>query len=333
VRRRTFLSLVGGAATSAFAARAQPSGPASPGLRRLGVLTIPAADDPLYKPRAAALVEGLAIQGWKAGGNINIDWRHTGGDPVRLERYADELIALSPDALLAVGSPCVEALQRRTRTIPIAFTIVTDPVGQGSVESLSRPGGNITGFTDFDLSMGGKWLEMLTEIAPPVATIGVLYNPATAPLADRMMLAVREDAAWRGVTVRAAQASDEAGVEQAAAEISRDACSALLVLPDAFTVVNRSVIIASAARARLPAVNWNRAFVLDGGLMSYGADNDDLHRRSASYVDRILKGADPRDLPVQYPTRFDLAINLKTAKALGMNIPSALLAPADEVIE
>ena len=333
MRRRTFIAALGAAMAFPSRALSQQSGSAPSGLRRLGVLTVPAADDPLYKPREAALLEGLATLGWKVGGNIRIDWRYTGGDPARLAGYADELVALSPDALLAVGSPCVEALRRRTRTIPIVFTVVTDPLGQGFVAGLSRPGGNITGFTDFDVSMGAKWLEMLTEIAPPVATVAILYNPATAPLADRITQAVREAAAWRDVTVRAAPASDEAAVEAAAREISHEARSGLLVLPDPFTIVHRSVIVAAAARMRLPAVYWNRAFVVIGGLMSYGADNNDLHGRAAAYIDRILRGADPGNLPVQYPTKFDLAINLKTAKALGLDIPPTLLAAAAEVIE
>lgn len=335
MRRRQFIAALGAAAAAwPFVARAQQSGPATSGPRRLCVLTVPAADDPLSKVRAAALMEGLAALGWKAGDNITIDWRYTGGDPAWLERYADELVALAPDVLLAASSPCAQALRRRTRTIPIIFTAVTDPVSQGLVESLSRPGGNITGFTDFDLSMAGKWLEMLTEIAPPVATIGILYSsPANAPFAGQMMQSLREAAASRGVTVRAAEASDEAGLESAVTEISREARAGLLVLPDSFTIVHRSFIVASAARMRLPAVYWNRAFVADGGLMSYGADINDLYYRSAAYIDRILRGANPGDLPVQYPTKFDLAINLKTAKGLGVEIPALLLASAGEVIE
>jgi putative ABC transport system substrate-binding protein len=178
VKRRDFLGLLGASAAFPLPALGQRSEPEPSGPRRLGVLTVPAANDPLYKPRAAALVDGLAALGWKAGDNIRIDWRYAGGNPSLLARYADELVALAPDALLAAGSPCVEALRRRTRTIPIVFTVVTDPVGQGFVESLSHPGGNMTGFTDFDVSMAGKWLEMLTEIAPPVATISVLYSGA-----------------------------------------------------------------------------------------------------------------------------------------------------------
>ena len=327
------MALLGAAATFPSHALSQRSGPEASRVRRIGVLTTPAENDPLYKPRAAAMVEGLAALGWKAGDNLRVEWRYSGGDQVLLARYADELVALAPDALLAVGSPCVEVLRRRTRTIPIVFTIVTDPLGQGFVDSLSRPGGNIAGFTDFDLSMSLKWLQMLTEIAPPVATVGVLYNPATAPIADRMLQVVGEAASSRGVMARAKPVCDEAGIEAAAAALSREPRAGLLVLPNTFTIVNRAAIVRAAERARLPAVYWNRAFVMEGGLMSYGTDNNDLHRRSADYLARILNGADPGTLPVQYPTKFDLVINLKTAKTLGVEVAPALLAAVDEVIE
>ena len=331
MRRRDFLALLGGAAAFSSPALAQESEPS--GVRRLGVLTMNAQNDPVYKSRVAALQEGLAALGWKAGGNLRLDWRFAGGDRGLLARYADELVAMAPDALLAITSSCIEELRRRTRTIPIVFTLVTDPVGQGFVESLSRPGGNITGFTDLDLPMAGKWMEMLSETAPPVAMIGVLYNPATAPWADRMLKVVGETASRLGVTARATPASDQADIEAAATAISQEARAGMLVLPDVFTYVHRSVIVRAAQRLRLPAVYWNRAFVAEGGLMSYGVDGVDLHRRAAVYIDRIFRGADPGTLPVQNPTKFELLINQKTAMALGVDLSPALLAAADEVIE
>ena len=332
MRRREFIGLAGAAATLPTRAFGQAWAPETSGLRRLGVLIVP-AHDAFYKPRATALVDGLAALGWKAGGNLRIDWRHTRGDPTLFAPMADELVALVPNALLAVGSPCVEALRRRTQTIPIVFTVVTDPIGQGFVENLSRPGANLTGFTDFDVSMGAKWLEMLTRISPPIATVGVLYSSATAPLAGRMMQAIGEAAAMHGVSARALAVANEVDIDAAAATMSGEARAGCLVMPDSFTIVNRAVITRAAARARLPAIYWNRAFVLEGGLMSYGADTNDLHRRAADYVDRILKGANPGELPVQYPMKFELVINLTTARALGVDIPTSLLAAANEVIE
>jgi putative ABC transport system substrate-binding protein len=243
------------------------------------------------------------------------------------------LVALAPDVLLAVRTPSVEALRRQTSVIPIVFTVVTDPVGQGFVASLARPGGTITGLTDFDPPMAGKWLWMLAQITPPVAHVAILYNPATAPFAGLMLRAITEAAPSLGVAVRAALVHDEAEIETTVAGLAREERGGLLVLPDAFTYVKRGVVVASAARAHLPAVYWNRAFVADGGLMSYGVDITDLYRRAAGFVDRVLNGAKPSDLAVQNPTTFELVINLKTAKALGITIATTLLATADEVIE
>jgi putative ABC transport system substrate-binding protein len=331
MRRRAFLAALLGAA-AAFLTRALAQAASA---KRLGVLTMnPAPEvDAVYKPRVAALRKGLEALGWREGENLNVDWRFAGGDWARLEAYADELVALAPDALLAISTPAAEALLKRTRTMPIVFTLVTDPVGQGFIESLSRPGGDATGFTDFDVSMAGKWLEMLGEITPPAATIGVLYNPATAPFAERMAKVVFAAAAVRGVTARAAPVSDDAGLEAAMTAISREPVAGVLVMPDVFMVVHRPAILAAAARLRLPAVYTYRPFVLEGGLMFYGVDANDLHRRPAAYIDRILRGADPGDLPVQNPTKFDLIANLKTAHALGIEVSPTLLASADEAIE
>jgi putative tryptophan/tyrosine transport system substrate-binding protein len=329
VRRREFIGILAGA-TLPVRARAQPS---RAGMRRLGVLAVTAASDPVAQARTAVLIEALAALDWKDGSNLRIDWRNGSGDRRLITRFASELVALAPDVLLAIGSPSVEELRRRTSTTPIVFAVVTDPIGQGFVASLSLPGGNITGFTDFDEPMVGKWLEMLTQITPPAVRAVVLYNPATAPFAGLMLRAMQGAARSLAVAVQAAPVRDQAGIAAVIAALAAAKNTALLVLPDYFTIANRSVILAAAAQANLPAVYWNRVFVADGGLMSYGTDNNDLVRRAAVYVDRILKGERPSELPVQNPTKFDLMINLRTAKALGVTISPSLLVTADEVIE
>jgi putative tryptophan/tyrosine transport system substrate-binding protein len=329
MRRRGFLGIVIGAILP-VAAQAQPS---LAGTRRLGVLTVVAASDPITKVRAAVMKETLAALGWREGANLRIDWRDGGSDLALIERFSDELVATAPDVLLAIGTPCVEELRRRTGTIPIVFAVVTDPVGQGFVASLAHPGGNITGFTDYEGPMAGKWLEMLTQITPPAAHVAVLYNPATAPFADLMLRAMQDAARPLAVTVRAVPLHDAAGIAPTIAALRTEKGTALLVLADYFTLTNRASILASAAQANLPAVYWNRAFVDEGGLMAYGTDNSDIIRRAAAYIDRILKGERPVDLPVQNPTKFELVVNLKTARTLGVTIPATLLAIADEVIE
>jgi putative ABC transport system substrate-binding protein len=329
MRRREFVGLVIGA-TLPISARAEPP---REGMRRLGALSVTASDDPVSRARARVLKESLAALDWIEGGNLRIDWRDGNSDLALIERSADELVASAPDVLLAIGTPCVEELRRRTSTIPIVFAVVTDPIDQGFVASLSHPGGNITGFTDYDGPMAGKWLEMLTQITPPAAHVAVLYNPSTAPFAEIMMRTLREAAPSLAVTVRAVPLRDAAAIAPAIASLPAEKGTALLVLPDFFTIANRAPILASAAQAGLPAVYWNRAFVTDGGLMSYGTDNSDIIRNAAAYIDRILKGEKPLDLPVQNPTKFELAINLKTARTLGVTISQALLATADEVIE
>ena len=311
-------------------AHAQPQ---RDGTRRIGVLMGQPASDPEVQARAAALVQGLGALNWREGGNLRIDWRWAGGDPALFARYAAELVVLGPDVLLAVSSPSVEALRRQTRTIPIVFVLVADPVGQGFVEKLARPGGTITGFSNYDPPMAGKWLGMLTQIAPPVARVAVIYNPATAPYAGLMMRAIAEAAPSLAVAVRAAPVRDDAEIEARMAGLAHEERGGLLVLPGNFTFVHREAIVAIAARHRLPAIYPFRFFTAAGGLMSYGIEQEDLFRRAADYVDRILKGAKPGDLPVQRPTKFEMVINLKTAKALGVTIPPSLLAGADEVIE
>lgn len=329
MRRREFIGLVIGASLP-LAARAEPP---REGMRRLGALTVTASDDPVSKGRARVLKESLAALDWKEGGNLRIDWRDGGSDRALIERSADELVASAPDVLLAIGTPCVEELRRRTGTIPIVFAVVTDPIDQGFIASLSHPGGNITGFTDYDGPMAGKWLEMLTQIMPHPAHVAVLYNPTTAPFAEITMRTMQEAAPSQAVTVGAVPLRDAAAIAPTIAALATETGTALLVLPDFFTMANRAPILASAAQANMPAVYWNRAFVTDGGLMSYGTDNSDIIRSAAAYIDRILKGEKPVDLPVQNPTKFELAINLKTAKKLGVTFSPELLAIADEVIE
>jgi putative tryptophan/tyrosine transport system substrate-binding protein len=302
------------------------------GVRRLGAL-MAVADDPAEQVVAANLVQGLGALGWHEGGNLRIDWRWAGAEPALFERYAAELVSLRPDLLVGQGSPSIEALRRHTSTIPIVFVMVVDPVGQGFVESLARPGGTITGFSDYDPPMAGKWLGLLTQITPPVARVAVLYNPATAPFAGLMMRAIEDAAASLAVTVRAAPVHDDAEIESIMAALAREERGGLLVLPESFTNTHRAAIVASASRHRLPAAYSNPFFAPIGGLMAYGIDRPDLLRRSAAYVDRILKGAKPADLPVQNPTKFTLSINLKTAKELGVTIAPSLVATADDVIE
>jgi putative ABC transport system substrate-binding protein len=293
------------------------------------VLSVTADDDAAGQTRSAILVEALAAHGWKEQANLTIDWRSGAGDRDRIGRLADELVALKPDILLAVGTPSVEELHRRTATTPIVFAVVTDPVSQGFVKNLAHPGGNITGFTDYDGPMAGKWLEMLTQVTPKIARVFVVYNPATAPFAGLMLQTIEDAARALRVTVEAAPVHDDASI--AALASRKD--SGLLVLPDFFTMANRAHLLAAIIEARVPAVFWSSTFVEEGGLMSYSTDSAEQVRRAASYIDRILRGAQPADLPVQNPTKFELAFNLKTAKAIGVTIPAHLLATANDVIE
>lgn len=307
--------------------------PPRDGVKRLGVLMGNLASDPVAQAYTASLIKGLRALDWRDGDNLRIDWRWSGGDSGLFDRYAAELVALGPDVLLAQSSPSVVALRQKTSTLPIIFTMVSDPVGQGFVENLARPGRNITGFSDFNALMAGKWLEMLTQVAPPVARVSVLYNPATAPYAGLMMRAIEDAAPAFAVTARAAPCRNEAEIEALIADLAGGGRGGLLVLTDIFTIVHAGTILAAAAHHRLPTVYFTRSFTVAGGLMSYGIDYADLFLRAAAYVDRILRGASPGDLPVQQPTRFELVINLKTAKALDITLSTTLLATADEVIE
>ncbi|MCA1425371.1 MULTISPECIES: ABC transporter substrate-binding protein [unclassified Bradyrhizobium] len=325
MNRRRCLALLG-----MFAALPAPALAQQPNAtRRLGVLSVTAADDAIGQTRSMALVEALAGQGWKERDNLKIDWRNGGGERARIAQLADELIALKPDILLAVGTPSVEELRRRTTTIPIVFAVVTDPVGQGFVENLAHPGGNLTGFTDYDGPLAGKWLEMLTQVTPKVSRAAVVFNPATAPFAPLMLRAIEDAARTLRLTVEPAPVHDAVSIGALASRQD----GAILVLPDFFTMANRAQLLSAIAQARVPAVFWSRTFVDEGGLMSYSTDSVEQLRRAADYIDRILKGARPADLPVQNPTKFELVINLKAARALGITLSPGLLAIANDVIE
>lgn len=322
VNRRDCLALLGMIAALPTAVLAQqPSA-----TRRLGVLSVIAGDEVIGQTR---LAEALATHGWKEQDNLKVDWRSGAGDRARIARLADELIALKPDVLLALGTPSVEELRQRTTTIPIVFAVVTDPVSQGFVKNLAHPGGNITGFTDYDGPLAGKWLEMLTQVTPRVSRVLVVYNPATAPFAPLMLRTVEEAARTLRVTVEPAPVHDAAAIAALAARKE----GGFLVLPDFFTMANRAQLLAAISEAQVPAVFWSRTFVDEGGLMSYSTDSAEQLRRAASYIDRILKGAQAADLPVQNPTKFELAINLKTARAIGVALAPGLIALANDVIE
>ena len=329
LKRREFITLLGGAAAVwPMAARAQQPDR----MRRVGVLMTIAADDPESPARLALLLQGLQELGWTDGRNMRVDYRWApGGAHLRL-KAASELVALAPDVIVANGSSGAEPLLQVTRTVPIVFVLVPDPVGAGLVDSLARPGGNATGFMSFDFSMGGKWLEVLKQIAPRMTRVGVLRDSSQIGGVGQFS-AIQSVAPLLGIEVIPINVRDADGIENAIAGIARSANGGLIVTASALAVVHRDLIFASAAKHMLPAVYWDRVLVSRGGLISYGPDLRDQFRRAATYVDRILKGEKPADLPVQAPTRFVTVINLKTAKSLGLEIPANLLALADEVIE
>jgi putative tryptophan/tyrosine transport system substrate-binding protein len=329
MRRREFITLVGGAAAAwPLAARAQQGEP----MRRVGALMSTAADDPEGQARIAAFQQGLQQFGWTIGRNVRIDSRWPAGDSERIRRYAAELVALSPDVILATGSAAAGPLLQATRTVPIVFVIVPEPVGAGLVNSLARPGGNATGFIQFEYAISGKWLELLKEIAPRVTRAAVLRDPAITGGIGQFG-AIQAVAPSLGVEVSPVNVRDAGEIERAIADFARSPNGGLIITGSALAVVHRHLVITLAAKHQLPAVYFQRTFVADGGLISYGADVVDQYRRAASYVDRILKGEKPADLPVQAPTKYELVINLKSAKALGLEIPSSVLARANEVIE
>src|SRR5262252_9588449 len=329
MKRREFITLLGGAAAAwPLVARAQQG----ERLRRIGVLMV-SADDPEGQARVTALKQGLQNLGWTDGRNIQIETRFGGADAGRIRVQAAELVALAPDVLVGQGTPVVRALRQATSSIPIVVATVNDPVEQGFVSSLAHPGGNITGFSFIDFQMVGKWLEMLKEAAPGVSRAVLMFNPDTAPHYYVYLRSFEAEPRSVAIEVTAAPVRDTAEIEVAFAKLGREPGGGLIVAPDAFTIVHQHLFIRLAQQHRVPAVHPNRSHVVQGALMSYGPDPYDMFRRSASYVDRIFKGAKPSDLPVQQPTKFDLAINLNTAKALGLEIPPTLLARADEVIE
>jgi putative tryptophan/tyrosine transport system substrate-binding protein len=329
MRRREFITLlVGTAAVWSLAARAQQG----ERVRHIGVLMPTAADDPLSKVRMGRFVQGLGELGWTVGRNVQIDIRWTAGKADDTRKYATELVALAPDVILAAGGSAMGPLLQVTGTVPIVFTQVTDPVGAGYVASLARPGGNATGFINFEYGMSVKWLELLKQIVPSVRRVAVLRDSAIVGGVAQLG-AIQGAAPSFGVEVSPVGVRDGGEIERAVVAFARGSNDGLIVLTTGLTLVHRELIISLAARHRLPAVYTDRTFITDGGLISYGPDRMEHFRLAAGYVDRILKGEKPADLPVQTPTKFELVINLKTAKALGLTVPDTLLARADEVIE
>jgi putative tryptophan/tyrosine transport system substrate-binding protein len=329
VKRREFIKLLGGA----LAAQAIPANAQELRVRTVGVL-IGLANDVETKARVKAFEKGLESEGWSLGQNLRIEYRYAEGDSVRMQALAKELVELKPDCILGHSTPVVTALMQAARTIPIVFVSVTDPVGSGFVASMGRPAGNMTGLTIFPATITGKYLSMLKEMLPHLVRVGSLYNPDTAPAAGAFFSTPFADAAnefkVQPITV---QVRNPAEIESAIVKLSREPNSGLMVMPDAFTAVHRKLIITLAAQFRIPTIYPYRYFAEDGGLLSYGVNTSDVFRRAAEYVSRVLRGAKPADLPVQAPTKFELVINLKAAKALGIVIPRILLAGAEQVIE
>jgi putative ABC transport system substrate-binding protein len=332
MRRRKFITLVGGTIVWPLVARAEQF----EHVRHIAVLmNIPEGDS---EPQSRIVIFRRSLEdlGWTEGRNLRIDYHWAGGDADRTGTYAVEAVNQTPDVILSHSGPMLWALRQATRIIPVVFVQVVNPVGQGFVESLARPGGNITGFTHFEPTMGGKWLEMLKEIAPKIARVGLLYNPESASRgagSGNYLQSFETVASALGVIPTASPIRDDAEIERTIVTFAREANGGLLVPPDIFNTVHRDRIITLAAQYRLPVIYPYRYYVANGGLLSYGVDPSDLYRRAASYVDRILRGAQPADLPVQAPSKFELVINMKTAKALGRAVPPSLLARADEVIE
>jgi putative tryptophan/tyrosine transport system substrate-binding protein len=328
MRRREFISLLGSAATWPLAARAQQN----ERMRRVGVLMNLAADDPEGKARLAALLQGLRELGWTEGQNVRVDTRWAVATADLYGTYAAELVALAPDVILAATTPAAAAVQQATRTVPIIFVIVIDPVAAGFVSNLARPGGNMTGFALYEYGLSAKWLELLNEIAPGLKRVAVVRDPALVS-GTGQLAAIQAVAPSLGVELHPVDARDADEIELAIAAFARSPNGGLIVPASPSARVHGRLLITLAAKHRLPAVYYARFLVADGGLVSYGSDLVDPFRHAATYVDRVLKGEKPGDLPVQAPTKYEMAINLKTAKALGLEVPPTLLARADEVIE
>jgi putative ABC transport system substrate-binding protein len=329
VRRREFITLLGGAAAWPLAARAQQQGDR---VQRIGVLMSFDENDPAMKLRVSAFTQALADLGWTDGHNVRMDLRWGRGDINRIRALAQELVGLKPDIILTAATPATLAIQRETRTIPIIFASVSDPVASGIVARLNRPSGNITGFADFEATLGGKWLELLSETVPGLKRAAIMFNPDTAP-ASAYMPTFEAAARSRKIVPIIAPVRSDREIETAIIALGREPGGGLVVMPDVFMTTHRAPIILAAARNNVPAVHWLSDFARDGGLLSYGPDQVDIWRRAATYVDRILRGTKPAELPVQLPTKYEMAVNLKTAKALGLEVPPTLLARADEVIE
>jgi putative ABC transport system substrate-binding protein len=329
IHRRELIMLLGGAATSwPLAARAQQAA----AMRRIGMLLPVTADDADFQARVGAFLQGLQETGWSIGRNVRIDTRWAGANPTDIRKHVAELVALAPDVILAYGTSTVRPLLQATSTLPIVFPVAGDPVGGGLVESLARPGGNVTGFMTTEFTVGGKWLELLKEIAPGLMRALVLRDPVQGGGTSHFAV-VQAVAPSLRVEVRPVNNREATEIERAVTAFARSPNGGLIVVGSAPAVIHRALIIGLAAQYKLPAIYFERSFVAAGGLVSYGPDYIDQFRRAAGYVDRILKGEKPADLPVQAPTKYELVINLKTAKALGLTVPPALLARADEVIE
>jgi putative ABC transport system substrate-binding protein len=329
MRRREFVALLGGVAAAwPLAARAQQPEQ----MRRIGVLTNLVADDPEAQARVGAFLQGLQELGWAVGRNMRIEYRWGAGDADRTRGYAAELVALAPDVILTSGASALAPLLQATRSVPVVFAQVPDPVGAGFVNSLARPGGNTTGFITYEYGLSGKWLELLTQIAPSVTRAAVIRDPAVSAGTGQWG-AIQAVAPSVRVLVSPVNVRDAGEIERDVAAFAHGSNSGLIVTASALAIRHRNLIVTLAARHRLPAVYYQRGFVTGGGLISYGPDFIDQYRRAAGYVDRILKGEKPSELPVQAPTKYELVINLKTAKALGLDVPQSLLARADEVIE
>ncbi len=330
MRRRTFIGGLGGAALAAALPR--HSRAQQERVRRIGVLSGLAESDPESQMRMAAFDRGLRDLGWVKGRNLQVDYRWAGDGPA-LQEQAAQLIGLKPDLILANSTPVAVALQAQTRTLPIVFVQVTDPIGQGLVANLAQPGGNLTGLTSFEFSIGGKWIEILREVAPRLERVAIVFNPGTAPFAPLFVQPIRASAGAFAVAPSVVAARNAAGLDRMIDTFAQQPNGGLLVLPDVSAINHRQAIIALAARYRLPAIYPYRLFATSGGLVSYGSDMPDIYRRAASFVDRILRGGKPAAMPVETPTRFELVINLKSAKLLQIEVPARLLALADDVIE
>ena len=328
-RRELLVALGGAVAAWPLAARAQQA----ERIRRIGVLMAVAESDADVRSGVALFQQSLQEFGWKDGRNIRIDYRWGDADADRIQALAKELVGLQPDVLVAHSTPSAKGLLQATRSVPIVFLTVTDPLGQGLVASLSHPGGNITGFSVFEFSLGTKWVEVLKQIAPGTRRVTAIFNPETAPYYGMYLRSIEAATSAIGVELIAAQVHSEDDISNIIRKVGSEPNGGLFVLPDSHNVVHRKRIIELSAQYRLPAIYYFRYFASDGGLISYGPDEMDLFVRTASYVDRILKGASASDLPVQQPTKFELVINLKTAKVLGLNVPDRLLALANDVIE